>query len=479
MAEVEQRVLIYDRIDANRRATRLLLAAFAAVLLPVAAYLAMYLMEFVAVIVGVFIASSGLGDAFSGDEDSLAAFAAAVVTISLLILLLLAYIQFRFASAIVLRLAGARPVSREAEPELWRAVENVSIGAGLPHPRLYVVETAPANAFSTGLNPGSSSLVVTRGLLTLLDRRELEGVLAHEIAQIGNHDTRLGTVMAVGVALLRLPLGVAVAVFRLLFRIHWAVGAGLLLYLGLPLLASIPFAFVVAGDLLEEDLLVGAIFIASLVLPFYAFLVAPLLAYIIRRMVLRRREFLADADAVLLTRYAEGLARALAKMGAARTPLTTVGGATAHLYLVDPLPPDAPIWERLFSTHPPIEERIAVLAGMGGGIAPSILQSAEEAGARFATAAPAVDPTGPSGEGPTRERARRTEAFRLTGAGATLYAAPDAASEPLTELIDGALVTVVGEDGDFLRVLTTDDSFGYIARSTPMSEVDLNGTTAA
>src|SRR3990172_10971178 len=333
----QERVLIWDRIDTNRRSSRLLVLAFAVVLLPVAAYLAMYLMLWVAMVLGVMAAGIGLAEVFSEDDAWLAGFAAVDAVISVLILLAVAYLLFRFASAIVLRLSGARPVTRAEEPELWRTAENLCIGAGLPQPWLHVVESGAVNAFATGLDPARASLVVTRGLLGLLDRRELEGVLAHELAQIANYDTRLGTLLAVGVALLRLPLGIVIAIFRFLFRIHWAVGWGLLLYLGLPVLATIPFGISVADDFLEEDTLAGVLFISAMVLPFYVFVGAPLIAYLIRVAVLRQREFLADADAVLLTRYPEGLARALAKMGSAGSEGLRVAAATAHLYVVDPL----------------------------------------------------------------------------------------------------------------------------------------------
>src|SRR3990170_1462890 len=176
----QQRVLIWDRIDANRRSSRLLVLAFAAVLLPVVAYLAMYLMVWVAMALGLIAVGFGLADAVSGDSG-FAVFAAVDAALSVLILLAVAYLLFRFASAIVLRLAGGRPVTQAEEPDLWRTVENLCIGAGLRQPRLYVVESGAANPFATGLDPARASLVVTRGLMDLLDRRELEGVVAHEL----------------------------------------------------------------------------------------------------------------------------------------------------------------------------------------------------------------------------------------------------------------------------------------------------------
>jgi heat shock protein HtpX len=475
----QERVLVWDRIDANRRNSRLLLFAFAAVLLPVVAYLAMYLMMWVAMVLGVLAVGAGLADVFSEDEAFLTGFAAVDAALSVLILLVVAYLLFRFASAIVLRLAGARPVTRDEEPELWRTVENLCIGAGLPQPRLYVVESGAANAFATGLDPARASLVVTRGLLGLLDRRELEGVVAHELAQIANYDTRLGTLLAVGVALLRLPLGIVIAIFRFLFRIHWAVGWGLLLYLGLPMLATIPLGISLVDDFMREDVLAGVLFISAMVLPFYVFLAAPAIAYLLRTAVLRQHEYLADADAALLTRYPEGLARALAKMGAARGEGMRVGAATSHLYVVDPLPSDSILWDRMFSAHPPLDQRIAAVVAMGGGIPPSVLREAVEAGARYhsapapAVVAPSTEPAAASDRpdaevAPARAAAAPASRFRLTGA-STLYGTPDAAAPPVGRLESGALLTVIEEAGDFLRVLTSDDRFGYVRRTAPMA----------
>ena len=481
MAETQQRVLIYDRIDANWRSTTRLLAVFAVVFLPVAAYLAMYLMLWVALVLGIVVSGVGLGDVLAGDEGSLIVFGVVDAAISVLILVGVAYLQFRYATALVLRFARARPLGADEEPELRRTVENLCIGAGLPQPRLYIVESSAPNAFAAGLDPDHASLAVTRGLLALLDRRELEGVIAHELSHIGNGDTRLSTVLVAGVALLRLPFVIVAGIIRFLFRIHWALGWGLLLYLGLPILATIPFGISVVDDFWDEDPVAGVMLIASMVLPVYIFAGAPLIAHFLRVAVMRQREYLADADASLLTRSPEWLARALAKIAAAGQGQSRVGGAAAHLYIVDPFPEDAPWWDRLFSTHPPVEERIALLGGMGGGVAPSVLRVAEEAGARFRVEAPVapIEPVerpvaaaleeeeGESGPG-------RPLAFRLT-APAALYEQADRSARQMAQLPAGALVTVMDMDGVFLHVIAPDDSFGYVLRSAPMTEVDFEG----
>ncbi|HEU4758987.1 MAG TPA: M48 family metalloprotease, partial [Dehalococcoidia bacterium] len=174
--EAPERILVYDRIDANRRSTALLLAVFGVVFLPVAGYLAMYLMLWVALALGIVVAGVGLGDVLAGDEGSIIVFGVVDAAISVLILVAVAYIQFRYATALVLRLARARPLAADEGPELRRMVENLCIGAGLPQPRLYIVESPAPNAFAAGLDAEHASLAVTRGLLALLDRRELEGV---------------------------------------------------------------------------------------------------------------------------------------------------------------------------------------------------------------------------------------------------------------------------------------------------------------
>lgn len=363
-----ERALVYDRKEANRRIAVLLLGLFALISLPAAAYVAQYL----AFVVTILVSPA------TGYDPVTALVVGAVIAIAIVVAA--AYLQYRYSSAAVLRFSGGREVGRDEEPDLWRTVENLCIGAGLPQPRVYVLESMAANAFATGLSPDHASLVVTRGLLELLDRRELEGVVAHELSQIGNYDTRLSAITAAGLGMLRLPFFLVVGVFRFLFRLHWIVGTGVLLYFGLPLLFAVAFSIAFAS----EEPGIALLVILALALLAYVLLGAPLLGMLLRRTILRQREFLADADALLLTRHAEGLLTALAKMDAASGSEMKVGGATAHLYIVDPLSDDTSSWwDRVFLTHPPVAERIAALAGMGGGIAPSVLRDAEEAGARF------------------------------------------------------------------------------------------------
>lgn len=269
-------------------------------------------------------------------------------------------------------MARARRVARDEQPVLWRTVENLCIGAGLPPPRVHVVDSAAPNAFAVGLDPRRAAIGVSRGLLTLLDRRELQGVIAHELSHIGNHDIRLNTVLAALGAALRLPFVVATTLPVVLP--FWVTGL-------------FPLWWLVSAKVLPPTALL-AIVTLYLGVPLYVFVVAPGIGLLLRLAVSRQREFLADADAVLLTRDPEGLALALAKIGEAIGPemKMKVNAATAHLYVMDPRPRPAPWWERIVSTHPPIEERIVLLARIGSGISPLALQAAREAGARFRSA---------------------------------------------------------------------------------------------
>lgn len=368
-----QPVLIYNRIEANRRTTILYLALFAVVLLPLVLYLA-------EIITAYFTFST---DALGGllRNDNIVPFLVLDGCVALAIVVVAAYLEYRYADRLLLRLVGAHAAEREEEPELWRTVENLCIGAGLPQPRVYVLESPAANAFATGISPERASLVVTRGLLTLVDRLELEGVIAHELSHIGNYDIRLNTVLAAGMRILWLPLGIAVGFFRFLFRVHWAIGAGALFPLVI-LMVPLWLVFTKGVSELTSDPVEALLLMSVAVLPSYIFVGAPMLGLLIRRGLTRQREFLADADAALLTRYPEGLARALAKIKGAGEFQMKARATTAHLYIVDLLPEDAPWWDRILSSHPPLEERIAQLAEMGG-IAPSVLRAAEEAGAKL------------------------------------------------------------------------------------------------
>jgi len=237
---------------------------------------------------------------------------------------------------IVLAMSKARPVTKEEFPYLYNVVEGLTIAAGLPPPRCYVIDDTAPNAFATGRNPKNSVIVVTTGLLQKLNRVELEGVIAHEMSHIKNYDVLLQTLTVVMV-------GVVALLSDWMRRTFWWGG----------------------GRRRGSDRgkgSGGAAIILALALVMA--ILSPLIAQLIRLAISRKREFLADASGAMLTRYPPGLASALRKIAADKEPLEVANKATAHLYIVNPLKDIKGSVNKLFSTHPPIEERIAALEKM-------------------------------------------------------------------------------------------------------------------
>jgi len=391
-------VLVYNRIETNIRKTRVLLAAFALVLLPVVSAGAVIVLPGVALAGGV-IAFAVYGPALQARLESLDASIAVgpssqmpglldlprpvlliiggalLVALALAVLALIsvsAFLISRYGARVVLRLAHARPVGAEDEPELFRAVENLCIGSGLAMPRLHVVDADAPNAFATGLEARDASLVVTRGLLTIMNRRELEGVIAHELSHIGNNDIRLSTTLSALVGTLSLPWRIGAAPFTFAFSIHQMFGWAALVVGLMFSLSFVEGLWNEIGVLLSDDVAQELpVFLRwwaahAMLTPVYAVLVAPMVGLVIRQAVSRQREFLADADAALLTRDPEGLASALVKIGISHGHLA-VGEGSAHLYFADPYS-DRSLLHRVFPSHPPVEARIAMLARMGSGI---------------------------------------------------------------------------------------------------------------
>lgn len=377
MPDNEQPVLIYDRIDANKRRTLLLLALFGLTLLPFIACLLPVMLFYAPPLSSLTWLSL--------PKIGIRGLLIVVPTLVLGTVIIFICLGYFYANRLILRITGAHPVQRNEAPELWRIVENLCIGAGLPKPRLYVAESSLPNAFAIGLNPNHASVIVTRGLLQLLDRRELEGVVAHELSHIANHDTRLSTLAAALTYTLRLPLAAS-------FRLNSFIGIVMLVisYFGLVAFCMgllLPVVIVLISDsemMARFQSLLFAWFLELVVggSPGYVYVLAPKIGRRLQSLVSQEREFLADADAALLTRYPEGLARALAKLSAVHMPPLKAQSATAHLYIVEPSAA-TPWWDQAVQTHPPIEERISVLARMGSGIPASVLKAAEQAGTKY------------------------------------------------------------------------------------------------
>lgn len=292
---------LYTHADSNVRKTWLYLTAMFVVLIGFGWVLAQYY----------------------GDPTILYAFAAFSIIGNI--------VSYWYSDKIALAMSGARRVSREENVRLYRIVENLCITAGLPVPRLYILAGDQINAFATGRNKEHAAIAVTVGALERLNDNELTGVLAHELSHVGNRDILVSTVVVV--------IAGMITVLSDLFLRFTAFGG--------------------RGDDRKQGNAV------ILIIAVVAAILAPLAAMLIRLAVSRKREFLADASGALLTRYPEGLASALEKIGADQSPLPRAHNATAHLFLANPFKGKAGhSWlARLFLTHPPVQDRIRALRG--------------------------------------------------------------------------------------------------------------------
>jgi len=244
-----------------------------------------------------------------------------------------AFAGYYASDKIVLAISRARPVTKEEFPYLYNVVEGLAIAAGIPAPRCYVIEDTAPNAFATGRNPKNSVICVTTGLLEKMNRVELEGVISHEMSHIKNYDVLVQTLTVVMVGVIALMSDWILRSFLWGGRRKGGRDKG------------------GAGAILIVVGLVLAV-------------LSPIISQLIRLAISRKREFLADASGAMLTRYPPGLASALRKLDADTEPLEAANKATAHLYIVNPLKDIKGKVNRLFSTHPPIEERIAALEKM-------------------------------------------------------------------------------------------------------------------
>jgi heat shock protein HtpX len=410
-------------------------------------------------------------------ESNIALFFVADAIVAVVTMLAAMVLAYTTASRRVLRSLSAKPLAPAAERQFEQVVENMAIASGLPRPALFVIETDAANLAAVGLSPQSSSLIASRGVLQLLDRVELEAAVAHAMSQIGNHDTRLLTVLAAGTEWLRLPQKLAARVLRGLASIAsraglagWGCLIALALWLGLPMLLGLHWG------LTDPDL--RPLVVLALVVSWYVFWGAPLAALLIARFTSRERKYLADADAALLTRNPGALARALAKIDQVGTSYHQASGETAALHLVDPLPPGARWLDRAFDTHPPIQERVDVVRRLGGTVSDAeVLRAVEEAraalSARRQGGVPPEHPPEPDTASVT-SLDTRVEAIELRDGGAALLASPHAGAREIAWLGAGTRLMVTSERGEYLAVITPHDQFGFIARTAPFNPLDLD-----
>jgi len=258
-----------------------------------------------------------IGYAYGGDYGlSIGIFIAAVFY---------ALLQYFMASKLAMAMTGARQIEKKDAPELWRIVENLAITDGAPMPKVYLIDDPAPNAFATGRNPQNAIVGATTGLLDVMSRRELNAVMAHEMSHVKNYDIRVGMIA---------------------FGLVSAIG----------LLADIALRIMFYGNNRDRN-----VHPAIYILGFAVVILAPIMATITQLAISRQREYLADASGALMTRDPEGLASALGKLQAYGRPMQRQSSSTANLFMNNPLKPG--FFSKLFSTHPPLEDRIARLRG--------------------------------------------------------------------------------------------------------------------
>jgi heat shock protein HtpX len=283
------------------------------------------------IIIGVFVALlSGLSlwwGSYSGNGSS------ALLIVGFILIYTL--IQYYAAGKFAIASTGAIEIGKAENPRLWRIVENIAISQGMPMPKVYVIPDPAPNAFATGRDPDHAIVAATSGLLEIMDDKELQGVMAHEMAHVKNYDIRVSTIVF-----------------------------GLVSAIGLLADFAIRMAFYSNFNRDSRDSNAAAIQLAFWAVGIVAAIIAWLIGPLVSAAVSRQREYLADATSVDMTRYPEGLASALDKLGQYGRPMRRPSKSMAHMYISDPVKPG--FVERMFSTHPPIGARIERLKKMGG-----------------------------------------------------------------------------------------------------------------
>jgi heat shock protein HtpX len=252
----------------------------------------------------------------------------AIAVVVFVIALAYAIFQYFVAGVETLALSGARQIQKADNPRLYRIVENLSITDGLPMPKVYIINDPAPNAFATGRDPEHASVCATSGLLDLMTDRELEGVMAHEMGHVKNYDIRVSLIV---------------------FGLVVAIG----------LIADIIFRMIFWGGRSRNSNLGGPAFLVVIVIGLVAAILAPITAAVVQAAISRQREYLADATSAMTTRDPEGLETALAKLQTNFQPVGRTNSSMAHMWIADPNRPG--IMSKLFSTHPPIADRIARL----------------------------------------------------------------------------------------------------------------------
>jgi len=242
-----------------------------------------------------------------------------------------ALIQYFAASSIAIAISGAIEIQKTDNPRLWRIVENLAISQGMPMPRVYLIQDAAPNAFATGRDPEHAVVAATTGLLDIMTDSELEGVMAHELGHVKNYDIRVSTIVFGLVSAVGILADFAI-------RMAWFSGS-------------------------NRNRDSGQLQAFLIIIGIFGWIIAALIGPLVSAAVSRQREYLADASGAQITRYPDGLASALQKLGEYGRPMRKASSAMAHMYINDPVKPG--MTERLFSTHPPIPKRIARLREIG------------------------------------------------------------------------------------------------------------------
>jgi heat shock protein HtpX len=243
-----------------------------------------------------------------------------------------ALFQYYLAGSIAVAMSGAHQIQKSDNPRLWNTVENIAISQGRPMPNVYIIKDQAPNAFASGRDPKHAIVAATTGLLELMDDNELEGVMAHEMSHVKNYDIRVSTIV---------------------FGLVSAVG----------ILADIALRMAFFGSH-NRDRNAGQLQAILMLVGVVGWIIAALIGPIVSAAVSRQREYLADATGAHMTRYPDGLASALEKLGQYGRPMRRANSAMAHMYINDPIKPG--LVERLFSTHPPIPKRVERLREIGG-----------------------------------------------------------------------------------------------------------------